>query len=254
MGRKAKHRSGVHDRPRKLPYALHAANSSAPEGTLQGRMGLIDNPTFFKTCISVMQKLAEKYLVRSCAVRAQPGVRWEKFINKLITAIPSMEDYEDVWPAKAYVAFWHHNYGTKIRSSVGRAKCGDTAQAPSISSVGPAVPAPSTAQPLPSSSQSESHTAIVSPTVSSANKPRTINDLQPVLLFLRSLPQPLEHLLPALFRLGVRDLEALHGLARMPHRREWMDRVIGHKLMPLQWKHLQDGLDALELTLAHQRS
>ncbi|KAH9901360.1 hypothetical protein C8Q73DRAFT_677611 [Cubamyces lactineus] len=83
----------------------------------------------------------------------------------------------------------------------------------------------------------------------SAASPRKsgVSELRPVIVFLSS--RRLTHLLPVLASIGVRNRRTLLGLACMPNRRIWMERVLGQRAIGnVDWKYLQDGLDELELT------
>lgn len=68
-----------------------------------------------------------------------------------------------------------------------------------------------------------------------------------VAAFLYSLTQPLPHLLPALVDIGVQDAPSLRGLALMQDKGDWLYRlVMDHKITPLQYKHIVDGLNKLK--------
>ncbi|RPD66095.1 hypothetical protein L226DRAFT_188719 [Lentinus tigrinus ALCF2SS1-7] len=75
---------------------------------------------------------------------------------------------------------------------------------------------------------------------------RILTSANPVATFLRSLAQPLEHLLPVLCEAGVRDTGSLFGLARLRDRGDWLYvLVVDRKITPLEYKFIADGLDDL---------
>ncbi|KAI0336513.1 hypothetical protein GY45DRAFT_1430106 [Cubamyces sp. BRFM 1775] len=120
------------------------------------------------------------------------------------------------------------------------------------------------AAPTQGSSVSQCHAAAIpinpaaaNPTSSSASaaaaavprEKRRMYGLQAVVAFLSSFQTPLTHLLPVLGHIGVHNYSTLLGLACMPNRRLWMDRVLGPGAIGgVEWRNLQDGLDVLELT------
>ena len=65
--------------------------------------------------------------------------------------------------------------------------------------------------------------------------------------FLHSLAQPLDHLLPVFYEVGVRDAGSLLGLARLRNRGDWLYvLVVDRKITPLEYKFIADGLDDLD--------
>ena len=64
--------------------------------------------------------------------------------------------------------------------------------------------------------------------------------------FLRSLTQPLPHILPALVDVGVKDAASLRGLASLTDKGDWLHKlVVDRKLTSLEYKFLVDGLNKL---------
>ncbi|KAL7283371.1 hypothetical protein ACG7TL_002801 [Trametes sanguinea] len=295
--------------PRTLPKILRHIPSRDPHSSIQGCLGLEEDEELFNSCIDTMKRLADEHLNPTLTLENQPPIQWARFREQLVEELPLMGEFgEEIWPAKAYVRYWHYLHNTKRAHQRRRAEerkqnhgsfkkdLSPSAQAsqppshppPVMSSravteidlrkarqrtrawtAGPSARQVAVEEQLSgkSASQRGIHTARASAafpstypvapdtTPETSTGPRFLSitavppgesrasKLEPVRAFL--CRHSSERLLGTLFRLGVRDLDTLHELARTSRRREWMERLIGNRLSALEWKNLQDGLDEL---------
>ncbi|KAI9064410.1 hypothetical protein FKP32DRAFT_637863 [Trametes sanguinea] len=103
-------------RPSLMPKVLyHNAESPDSTASLQGAMQLQDDRALFNGCLSAMKRLANEHLDPTRTVDHQSPGKWKTFKTQLIEAVPLLGEYgEDVWPARAYIAYWHACHSREV--------------------------------------------------------------------------------------------------------------------------------------------
>ncbi|KAI0362070.1 hypothetical protein OH77DRAFT_1416270 [Trametes cingulata] len=230
-------------------------------------MGLQEQDDAFCKCVDTLDKWADHYLSPSKGSTRQDPEQWRKYIDKLNLEIPYLRDYEDEWPAKAYVQIWCHKRQSQLSRSAARAqaqpgksvrratkdKQQTRASAKLSEGSGSSARAASAGRVLRScqiaralSDSSRDRTPVLAsprsqaPIASSADG----GGAPSVEQFLRSLVQPLGFLLPALVELGVREPSHLLALRRMTHAEAWLQTrlVRTQKVTELQLQQIMEGL------------
>ncbi|KAH9946133.1 uncharacterized protein BXZ73DRAFT_72969 [Epithele typhae] len=218
------------------------ARSAQKEHALQHHMGMSDDDKTFQEYVDIMTACALRVLDKDLTWKMQRSSKRRLFIVEVRKALPVMSTYKNSWPVPIFGAI----YLRHTRSfQNGRRKGGlqDQSHKEGLQrSISRDARTPPVAGPESGLERHETPSQLLRR--SSISEPDAPDDSdESVLVFLRSLAMPLDHLLPDFRAIGVLDHSSLLVVASLPDRGDWLFRALQGRITCLQLKLIVDGLD-----------